>query len=121
MSATGTSLVSFYSDEPIIGTNQFWCIMGPRDDYAKTLALWMNSTINLVQMLMIRRETEGAWMQIDEYALKGALMPDPNKLTMREVRELSALFEKVGRVKMPNIFLFLSSGFIDEASSPDMS
>ncbi|MBO3840360.1 MAG: hypothetical protein QXR44_06605 [Thermoproteota archaeon] len=103
MSAVGTSLVSFYSDEPIIGTNQFWCIMGPRDNYVKILTLWMNSTINLIQMLMIRRETEGAWLQIDEYALKNALMPDPNKLSIHEVRELLTLFKKVGKVEMPSI------------------
>jgi hypothetical protein len=103
MSAAGTSLVSFYSDEPIIGTNQFWCIRGPSGDYAKILTLWMNSTINLVQMLMIRRETRGAWMQIDEYALRDALVPDLNKLIPDEERELLTIFEKAGRVKMPSI------------------
>lgn len=52
---------------------------------------------------MISRETEGAWLQIDEYALKNALMPDPNKLSIHEMRKLLTLFKKVGRVKMPSI------------------
>jgi len=103
MSASGTSLPSFYCDEPFVGTNQFWCIRGPEGDLAKCLTLWLNSTLNILQLLILRRETRGAWMQVDEYALNKAIVPDLSKLSKSEMDELLGIFEKVATINYPSI------------------
>jgi len=103
ISATGSTLVSFYSDHPIVGTDHFWCIKGPQNNEAKTLCLWMNSTINLLQLFISRKETRGAWMQIDDYVLSDLKMPNYHTLNKRQRKDLIRLFSQVSYIQFPSI------------------
>jgi len=46
---------------------------------------------------------KGAWMQVDEYALNKAIVPDLSKLSKSEMDELLGIFEKVATINYPSI------------------
>lgn len=101
LSAPGTSVIAFYSEEPSVGID-LWSIQHVQRDYAKILALWLNSTLNLLQILILRTETGGSWIKIHDYMLDEILVPAFDKLTHGEVSKLLETFETVkNRVPKP--------------------
>lgn len=85
ISATDIRALAFYSEKPIVGVDM-WSIKGLSKDDAKIMALWFNSSINLLALLINRTETRGAWIKLHEYALREMLALDTKKL-MEEERE----------------------------------
>jgi len=102
ISAPGTSLIAFYSTNPIVGID-FWSIKNIKGKYGKALTLWLNSTLNLLQTLIIRTETRGAWMKIHDYMLEELLVPNPQKLRKKDYNKLTNIFEQVKNVEFPTI------------------
>mgnify|MGYP000456882578 CR=1 FL=1 len=102
ISAPGTSLIAFYSSNPIIGVD-FWSIKNVQGEYGKVLTLWLNSTINLLQTFILRTETRGAWMKIHDYMLKELLVPKQDKLDKTDHSKLINVFEQVKSVEFPSI------------------
>ena len=102
LSAPGTSLLAFYSETPIVGVDM-WCVKGLSRDDAKIIALWFNSTLNLLQVLITRTETRGAWMKIHDYMFNELLAPDPRKLNNKEREDLLNVFEETRDVEFPSI------------------
>jgi hypothetical protein len=96
----GLSFLAFYSDKPIVGADM-WCVKGLSDEDAKILALWFNSTLNLLQVYVLR--TLDTWMKIHDYTLKEFLTLDTTKLDPEARKELLELFDEVGTVKLPSI------------------
>ena len=117
ISAPGTSLIAFYSDVPIVGVDM-WSIKKIDAEYGKILTLWLNSSFNLLQILIHRTETRGAWMKIHDYMLKEVKVPK-KELTKSERKKLLDAFEKVKNVEFPSILKQLREKdpyrvFIDE-------
>jgi hypothetical protein len=102
ISAPGTSLIAFYSENPIVGVD-FWSIKNVQGDYAKVLTLWLNSTVNLLQTFIFRTETRGAWMKIHDYMLEELLVPKPDKLSKSDWSKLINTFEQIKNVEFPSI------------------
>jgi phytoene dehydrogenase-like protein len=80
-----------------------WAIQDLRDEEAKILTLWFNSTINISQILSKRAETEGAFMGIDQYTLQEFLTLDPAKLSQERKDQLVKIFDEQARTKLPSI------------------
>ncbi|MFH7835871.1 MAG: N-6 DNA methylase [Candidatus Aenigmatarchaeota archaeon] len=110
LSAPGTSLISFYSKIPMVGVDM-WCIKNVPDEYAKILTLWFNSTLNLLQIFILRTETRGAWIKVHDYMLNELLVPDYEKLSESDLKVLQNLFIQVKDVKFPCIFDRLKTKF----------
>ena len=108
ISAPGTSFIAFYSKYPVVGVD-FWSLNGIRGDDAKILALWLNSTLNILQTLVLRTETRGAWMKIHNYMLEELLVPRFDKLSKSDRNELLDVFEQVKSVEFPSILEQLRS------------
>ena len=102
VSAPGTCALAFYSSQPTAPVKMFWTTMLP-DDYAKILTLYLNSTINLIQVLIQRVETRGAFIELSEYILQDSLVLDPKSLSLEERIRLLNLFEKIRGIKWPSI------------------
>jgi hypothetical protein len=102
LSASGTSLLAFYSDEPIIGVDM-WCIKELPSEYAKILALWFNSTLGLLQTFVTRTETRGAWMKIHDYTFDEFMVPALEKIGAKEREFLLSQFEKCKKIEFPDI------------------
>ena len=102
ISAPGTSLIAFYSTNPIVGID-LWSIKNIKGKYGKALTLWLNSTLNLLQTFIIRTETRGAWMKIHDYMLEELLVPNPQKLKKKDYNKLTNTFEQIKNVEFPSI------------------
>lgn len=102
LSAPGTSLLAFYSEKPVVGVDM-WCIRKIAGEKAKLLTLWLNSSLSLLQILIHRAETRGAWMKIHDYMLDQILAPDFSKITDSENKQLLKIFEAVKKTKFPSI------------------
>jgi len=63
----------------------------------------MNSTINLLQLFTMRKETRGAWMQIDDYVLADCKMPAFQKLNRRNRKQLLNTFKSLKNREFPSI------------------
>ena len=102
LSAAGTSLLAFYSSQPVVPPGVAWLIKAG-DGEAKILSLWFNSTFNILQILLNRKETEGAFMQVDEYVLEEFRVPDLKKFSGDKLKSLREVFESVKDVEFPSI------------------
>jgi hypothetical protein len=96
--APGLSAVAFYSSRPLVGVD-LWSIKKETDEDARILALWFNSTINLLQVYTLR--ALDTWMKIHDYTLKEFLILNLTKL---EREKLLELFDEVKSTALPSIF-----------------
>jgi len=102
ISAKGTSLLCFYSETPTV-PGEFWIINPLTIEDAKILSLWLNSTPNLIQLLINRTEQRGAWMKNDIKTLKENYILNPNSLNNEEKNEILNIFEQVANKKFQSI------------------
>jgi type I restriction-modification system DNA methylase subunit len=109
ISAPNTVAMAFYSDEVASPCKMLWAIQGLKNDNAKILALWFNSTINLSQILSRRAETRGAFMGLDQYILQQFLVIDPKKLNQQQKNQLVKVFDLYAKTKLPSILEQLKS------------
>jgi len=110
LSAPGTCLISFYSDRPTVGID-LWSLRNLSKTDAKILALWLNSTFNILQLLYRGVACEGPWMKLHGYMMDRLLVPNPEKLTENEKKEILETFEKVKETAFPSISEQLKTGF----------
>jgi hypothetical protein len=103
LSATGTRLLAYCSSIPFAATKIFWCIKGLKQEQNKILALWFNSTLNLLQVFLTRMETRGAFMNYDKYVLESSFVLDTEKLDSKNRRLLLQLFDKIKDIKFPSL------------------
>jgi hypothetical protein len=110
LSAPGTSLISFYSNEQTAGID-LWGFLNLGKTDSKILSLWMNSTFNILQLLYMGVACEGPWMKLHDYMMDRLLVPDPKKLTKSEKNQILDLFEKVREIEFPSLSEQLETGF----------
>ncbi|MCD6444940.1 hypothetical protein J7L70_08095 [Candidatus Bathyarchaeota archaeon] len=102
LSSPGTCLIAFYSDEPTVGID-LWSLRNLDRNEAKIMALWLNSSINILQLLYMGVACEGPWMKLHNYMLKRLLAPDPGKLTKKERKQLMKVFDEIKDFSFPSI------------------
>jgi hypothetical protein len=110
LSAKGTKHLSFYSTTPIFGVDM-WSITGLSDEDAKIFALWFNSALNLLQMIVYRTETRGAWMKLHEYQIRDSMMLNLKVLSSEERKNLLNLFDKLKKQEFPSILEQMKTKF----------
>jgi hypothetical protein len=59
------------------------------------IAAFFNSTINLLQTLLSRAETEGAFIDLSEYILADFCIPDLERLSQRDAQRIMQAFDKM--------------------------
>jgi len=111
LSAPGTRLTAFYSEEPMVGPHTFWCARGVSGDNARILTLWFNSTFAVAQILDAKRETRGAFIDLDKYKLSTLPTLDPSKLDDVARRELLDGFKRFRRIRWPSLLHQLENRF----------
>jgi tRNA1(Val) A37 N6-methylase TrmN6 len=111
ISAKGSCMMAFYSPTLLAPPGISWSIRVLSNEDAKILALWFNSSINILQTLINRKETRGAFLQIDEYTLKTFKVVNPSNLNNFEKELLLEMFNKVRDVSFPCVLEQLRSRF----------
>lgn len=99
--APGTRLLAYYSDEPRM-YHRMWMFPDLDEETSKALAVWMNSSIGVVQYLLQRIPYQGGWGKYHRHTLAKFKVPDPN-LSPANVGELTSTFEDVGTVEFPSL------------------
>jgi hypothetical protein len=102
LSAPHTNALAFYSSVEVAPTKLMWSINVP-DEQGKILVTYLNSSINLLQTLLLRAETEGAFIELSGYILDDFLVIDSQKLSSKERKTLLDIFEKTRNVEFPSI------------------
>jgi len=102
LSAPGTKHLAFYSSIPTFGIDM-WDVAGFNEENAKIMTLWFNSSINILQMLINRTETRGAWMKLHQYQIRDSMIPNLRTLTSEERKNLLDLFNKLKKQEFPSI------------------
>jgi tRNA1(Val) A37 N6-methylase TrmN6/RNAse (barnase) inhibitor barstar len=111
ISASGTNIVAFFSEREFIPTQMFWAIRGLGLEDAKIIALWMNSTVGLLQLMKERKETRGPFIQILAYALKRLQIINLLNLSKEEKELLLNTFNTIKKEKFPSILRQLEMAF----------
>jgi len=109
LSSPGTCLIAFYSEDPTVGID-LWSLKGIDKEDSKILALWLNSSINILQLLYMGVACEGPWMKLHDYMLDRLLVPNPEKLTKKEKEELLEIFRNLGKEPFLSITEQLKNG-----------
>lgn len=86
-------------------------ITGLSDEDAKILAVWFNSTINALQLLLRRIETRGAWMAFRKYVMNGLFVLDPSELSGNKRKTLLTTFDKIKDIEFPSFLKQLRDRF----------
>lgn len=103
ISSSGTGILAFYSDEERAWSRATTTVVKCDDiEEAKVLAVWYNSIFNIVQLMVKRKETRGAWMEVNKFVLVDFLVPEVAKLGTKKKRLLDA-FGKLSGKKMPSL------------------
>jgi hypothetical protein len=110
LSAPGTCLISFFSEEPAAGID-LWGFLDVKKDDAKIHAMWLNSTFNILQLLYMGVACEGPWMKIHDYMMDRLMVPNPESLSKDEKKQILELFEKIKDRRFPSISEQFKTGF----------
>lgn len=102
VSASGTSALAYYTSSPTLVQRNMWSIEVPNQT-ARILSLWLNSTIGLLQILLSRKETRGAYIRLDAGDIKKYIIPAMENLSKKEFDSLLQLFNEVRDVRLPSI------------------
>lgn len=102
LASPGTCLIAFYSEHPTIGID-LWSLRDLEEEDAKILALWLNSSLNILQLLYMGVACEGPWMKLHSYMLNSLLVPNPKKLTKKDRQKLLKIFEETKKASLPSI------------------
>jgi len=103
ISASGTHALAYYSNKLFSPSQMFWAIKGMKNEDAKILALWWNSSLNTMQILSHKKETRGAFMQLLAYSTKSFKVLNFKTLPKETRTELIKTFDSVSDKEMPSI------------------
>jgi type I restriction-modification system DNA methylase subunit len=106
-----TSLFAFYCDKKFIPPDTLKIFPSFDKDTARFFCLFLNSTINILQMLANKEETTGAYGTIRGTDLVLFHIFDMKKLTDKDKKTLSNLFDKIKKVDFPCILDQLENRF----------
>jgi hypothetical protein len=98
-------LFIFFSEDDIVAAGTMWHIKGIHDEeYLKIFALWFNSTLNIIQILAIRRETRGAWIVLDDYMFEeGLMIPAIETFSRNQKKNLLELYDRIKKNEFSSI------------------
>jgi len=105
------SVCAIVSDEEFTPTQTMTIITKISTEDAKILALWLNSSLHILQMIVERVETEGAYMELPEWAMKELFVINPDNLTEVQREKILKIYEKISNIEFPSLTVQLKEGF----------
>ncbi|MHA1249009.1 MAG: N-6 DNA methylase [Candidatus Helarchaeota archaeon] len=100
--AEGFRLFAYYSDTPMVTTEMLWTIGIVDVEVAKILALWFNSSIFMLNLIVSKRkETRGSFSQTDKYKILEFPILDIDNLSVDERNSLLNVFDQIRSIQFP--------------------
>ena len=103
ITATGTKSLAYCADSGFVPLKLFWLIKGLSYDEAKVLTLFWNSSVNILQLLFQKTETEGGFIEIQGYRLNELMVIDPSRLLEEDRKEVIKIFDELSKEQLPSI------------------
>lgn len=100
--APGTYFFAYYTRIPRVFGSSFWNVTGINESEAKLLAIWLNSTINFVQLFIERVPT--GWFKVRGYTFDNLLLLSPRKLKKNEKIAIERVFHDVCYQSFPCVW-----------------
>ncbi len=107
--APGTKVLAFYCDKESVPGKAFWSISVDKDA-SKIYCVWFNSITSIVQMLLLRTETEGTWCEITEETVFDLDVPTRSFISSNKERFLE-IFETYRDIEWPSLMEQLRETF----------
>jgi hypothetical protein len=98
------SIFAILIDTPVL-SNVWWPLKTTVEKLSsleaqKAIVLWLNSTLALIIAIANRVPTEGSWVQFKKPILKNMTILDFEKLSKRNIKTLSNLFDQICKERM---------------------
>ena len=75
--------------------SMWWPIRVEDPKFEKALTLWLNSSLGLINLLVVRNTTQGAWVQLKKADLQELPVLDLRAITPAQLQALSELFDSL--------------------------
>jgi len=111
LAAPGTHFLAVVSPVLIPPTWSFWSLKTDSLDDARLLALWWNSSLNLVQLMENRTEVRGSWMGWLRNTLHQLLVLNPKALSPEIRRDLLEVYNRWKSIRFPSLLDQLKEHF----------
>src|SRR5271157_242267 len=99
-----TSIFGCYCKQEVL-SNVFWsCKAEQGVDIEKIIAMWSNSTIGILLLLVVRNEARGPWIHWKKVTLQEYRVPDFTMISGERQAELVALFDRYKDATFTSIF-----------------
>ncbi|HPP77793.1 N-6 DNA methylase, partial [Methanospirillum sp.] len=109
ISAPNTFALAYYSSILAAPTKLLYSVNLPDSD-AIILTSYFNSVFNLLQVLIERVETEGAFLELSEYVLDDFMIPNLSELSESEKILIIENFKNIGNKPLESIYEQLKHG-----------
>ena len=97
-----TRTIAMGIDRPVL-SNVWWPIKTESRDWEKSLALWMNSSLGILTLLVNRTSTEGSWVALKKADLEKMPVLDVRALTAEQVWRMSGLFDEIAQMEFERL------------------
>ena len=87
-------VMSMFSVHPVL-SNVWWPVNASNRDYEKAIALWLNSSLGILTVLVTRTTTHGAWVGLKKADLKEMPVLDVRAISESQLQGLSDLFDEL--------------------------
>jgi type I restriction-modification system DNA methylase subunit len=111
LSAPRTILFAHHSPDSFTASKMMYCFRDVSESDAKILTMWLNSTLNVLQVFLDRNETEGAFISLPKYSLMDMWVLDPRKLSKKERSAILHLYDKIKAIEFPSLLKQLKDKF----------
>ena len=89
-----TRVVSMFSDKPVL-SNVWWEVKTADENFDKTLALFLNSSVGILTRLATRNTTRGGWVALKKADLTEMLVLDVRAISRSQLQGLADLFDEL--------------------------
>jgi hypothetical protein len=111
LSAPRTILFAHYSPYSFTACKMMYCFKDIAESDAKTLVIWFNTTLNVLQVFLDRIETEGAFISLSKYSLLDTYVLNPIILSKEQKDAILGLYDKIKSVEFPSLLKQLKDKF----------
>jgi len=101
LSSPGTFFVAFYSRVEIAPTWSFWSLPCMKYDHAAILALWLNSTFALAELLKRRTEVRGTNIKWRKKEIEQFPVVDVRSMSVTDISKARSLLRRLGKIEFP--------------------
>lgn len=96
ISAVGTRHLAFFSKIPYAATDINLTVKGLDEEEAKLIAAWYDSSFNILQILLERVETRGAFLEVPVFVSEELSVIDPSKIERTARKKILDVFDEIG-------------------------